>query len=104
MDLFTHAEALAARDRAIAKHDQGAARQRWIAHAREIARMLCAKHGEANINQVRALAGDPPPGADGRIMGAVFHRSEFVVCGYVRSLRKECNGRPISVFRLADHV
>ena len=79
---------------------QHAAHGDWLENARACARTLARTYGETTIDAVRSIF-PPPPGVDGRIMGAVFKPSKDWVCtGYRRSERGECNGRPIGVWRL----
>lgn len=74
-------------------------RSDWLTEARAAARKIAAENGEVNINEVRAIC-PPPKDIDGRVMGAVFTRKEFVRIGFQNSDRKECHGRPVCIFAL----
>ncbi len=71
----------------------------WIARARAAARNVAAEKGAITIDDVRELC-PPPEGADPRIMGAVFQKSEFVRVDFAVSARRSCHGRMIGMFRL----
>ena len=71
----------------------------WLTEAREVARRLAAENGEVTINDVRAIC-PPPKEIDGRVMGAVFTRKDFIRIGFQNSDRKECHGRPVCIFAL----
>jgi len=74
-------------------------RAAWLERARDIARAIAAETGSVTIDQVR-LRCPPPDDADPRLMGAVFKSDAFEPCGFVRSTRRECHQRPVSLFRL----
>lgn len=74
-------------------------RSTWLAEARAVARHLGRDGGLVTVNDVRRIC-PPPVGADPRVMGAVFTRSEWRNMGAENSDRRTCHGRPISVFRL----
>jgi hypothetical protein len=71
----------------------------WLDQARTVARMLGARGNTVTIDQVRERC-PPPSGIDPRVMGAVFTRSEWTNCGYVKGDRATSHGRPIATFRL----
>lgn len=78
-----------------------ALRKPWIDQAREVARQIARRDGTVTIDQVRAVL-PPPKDVDPRCMGAVLHSKEFTRVGFCNSERKECRGRPISIFALRD--
>lgn len=71
----------------------------FLARARAVARAIARQRGEVTINDVREVC-PPPETVDPRIMGAVLRAPEFEACGYRKSDRRECHGRPVAVFRL----
>lgn len=80
-----------------------ASQPRWLERARITARYLARLHGKTNINEVRKEC-PPPHGIDGRIMGAVFNRKDFIRVGFVNSERRECHGRCVAEFSLRDQT
>ena len=96
----TRSDAVAARDAAIALHGRKVATAEWLSLARAAARELCRRNGTATVNDVREMIGNPPPQADGRIMGAVFTRSEFEKVGEALSYRRVSHARPVARFKL----
>ena len=102
MNLFDFAEVNARRDAAIALHEKTPSGALWLALAKSAAEALVRRNGEVTADDVRAIVGDPPKTCDGRIMGAVFHRSLFVRVGYVQSKRKINHAKMIAVFELRE--
>ena len=77
-------------------------REEWLKQARAAALKIGMQAGYATIDMVRAEC-PPPAGVDPRVMGAVFQtgkRGPWEACGYHRSFRKACHGRPVAKFRL----
>ena len=71
---------------------------------REVAKRLAQTKGEITSDDVHE-AHPIPPGIDGRIMGAVFSKKEWVRVGYQPSRRKDQNhGRVVSRWRLREMV
>lgn len=73
----------------------------WLSQARATARRIASRAGNVTIDEVRKEC-PPPKGKDPRVMGAVFAGKEWVRVGFRQSDRRECHGRPVSVFRLAN--
>ena len=71
----------------------------WLDQARTVARMLGADGGHVTIDEVRERC-PPPKDIDPRVMGAVFTRSEWTNCGYIKGVRATSHGRPIATFKL----
>jgi hypothetical protein len=53
---------------------------------------------ELTIDDVRTAV-PVPEGIDGRVMGAVFRKSDWAPVRFVNSRRTTCHKRPIRVFR-----
>jgi hypothetical protein len=75
----------------------------WLTQARHIARQIAQRNGIVTIDDVRKEC-PPPPGKDPRVMGAVFAGKDWVRVGYKQSDRRECHGRPVSVFSLLEDL
>jgi len=76
----------------------------YLASARDAARKLLETRESITVNDVRAVC-PPPPGVDGRVMGAIFRHRDFETTGeLVLSSRSECNHRPIQKFRLSNYA
>ena len=76
-----------------------ARRTAWLKRARDAARVLGANGRSVTIEDLRRVC-EPTPGDDPRVMGAVFLRTEWENCGYVKGSRAESHGRPIAEFKL----
>jgi hypothetical protein len=71
-------------------------RAEWLAEARAL--LGSKPEGtRMTVNDVRAVC-PPPPDVDGRVMGSVFKKPDWVPVGYVKSSRRECHNRPIALF------
>jgi hypothetical protein len=73
----------------------------WLASARSVARLMGMDGTPITIDMVRAKC-PPPRGVDPRVMGAVFKRSEWENCGYVRGFRTASHARPVALFKLRN--
>lgn len=75
------------------------ARADYLANARNVAKEIAVNgNGTCTVNQVREVL-PPPDGIDGRVMGAIFNKSDWQNMGYVSSDRGVCHKRPIALFR-----
>lgn len=75
-------------------------RAEYLESARNVAhRLAVAGDGTCTVDDVRAEL-PPPKEIDGRVMGAIFNRSDWEHSGYESSKRMTCHKRPISRFRL----
>lgn len=80
-----------------------ASQPRWLERARITARYLARKNGQVCADDVRAEC-PPPAGADPRIMGGIFRKTEYEKIGYVNSARVINHGRPVAIFKLRDQT
>lgn len=98
--MVVYAEAVSARDEALALLEKH--RADYLAKARVVALELYRKSGKpVTVDMVRAVC-PPPSGVDGRVMGAVFNRRDWIKMGTVNSHRRTCHARPISQFVPAE--
>jgi hypothetical protein len=75
------------------------ARADYLAKARNVAKEIAVSgDGTCTVNQVRAVL-PPPDVIDGRVMGAIFNKSDWQNMGYVSSDRGICHKRPIALFK-----
>lgn len=73
-------------------------RRDYLLKARAVAVQLGLKGAAVTVDDIREHC-PPPPGIDGRVMGAVFRKAEdWQHVGYTRSKRETCHKRPISQF------
>ncbi len=72
-------------------------RAEWLAEARAAAEQIGRETGTCTADDVRTVC-PIPDGIDGRVMGAVFRKSEWAAGEFVNSRRTACHKRPIRVF------
>jgi len=72
-------------------------RSEFLQTARQIARTVYAIKGHVTIDDIRERI-EIPENIDGRVMGAVFNRSEWKSIGFTKTKIKTSHSRPISVF------
>lgn len=72
-------------------------RAKYLAAARQLAHQLGREGKPVTVDDIRRRL-PPPKDIDGRVMGAIFTRSEWVRLGYIPSRRRTCHGRPICEF------
>lgn len=75
------------------------ARAEWLAKARRIAHWLGKDGRIVTCDDVRKLRPIPKE-IDGRVMGAVFKKSDWEKVGYTQTAVKTSHARPIAQFRL----
>lgn len=69
---------------------------------RERARLVAGAMGTASANDLRSLLSELGYRGDRRLLGAVFHTSEWVADGWTQIDNPKAHARPIRTFRLRE--
>jgi hypothetical protein len=71
----------------------------WLTQARNMARWIAQMQGTVTSDDVLQAIGYPPTTLSWNVIGAIFKKSEWQICGFVPSKRVSAHGRRIGVWQ-----